>query len=92
MPPLSQQLPVYSVEDLDHFRKITGLGDKEICPHMFIFDECSNLAGWYIAAFSCLYQQVLDNDLPFGGIPVAASYCSIPCIESVKSFKEQQGG
>ena len=70
MPPFSQRLPVYSVEDLDHFRKVTGVGSRDTCPHMFIFDESSNLAGWYIAAFSCLCQQALGNDLPFGGIPI----------------------
>ena len=37
---------------------------------MFIFDESSNLAGWYIAAFSCLCQQAMGVDLPFAGISV----------------------
>ena len=42
-------------------------GDKEICLDIFIFDELSNLGGWCIAVFSCIYEQGIGVDISFGG-------------------------
>ena len=71
--------------DDENFDKHCDDGDKEICLDIFIFDELSNLGGWCIAVFSCIYEQGIGVDILFAGIPCIF----IGCYRQMKAVKTE---